>query len=170
MSEMLGDQNVVVDTRSMKNVVAPKGNAPFEREVERVAQARDTNAPSDVRGRSEKKGVRTRKLVGSRGNLVVAAMKIMKRPESGAVLREIGLPWKRDTQPLTQSDIASMTTARRKGDLHGSIVRGNTTRAAVSLHEFRERRLHDQLTKRWNERPDEQSVDDFTVNASLLLP
>jgi hypothetical protein len=57
---MLGDQNVVVDTRSMKNVIVlrrkfVRRNAVLVREVgsERVVQV-DTGDPSDVRGMRRK--------------------------------------------------------------------------------------------------------------------
>jgi len=57
---MLGDQNVVVDTRSMKNVIVlrrkfVRRNAVLVREVEseRVVQV-DTDGLSDVRGRRKK--------------------------------------------------------------------------------------------------------------------
>lgn len=167
MSEMLGGRNVVADTRSMRSVVALKGNVCLERVLERLAQA-GRDDPSDVRGRRRKSDLTTRKLVGSHGNLVVAVMTTMKRHENDAVLRENALQWKRDTQPLTQFDIASMTPARRRGGLRVSTVRSDTTRAAANPHEFRDMRLPES-TKRWRKRPDEQSVGDFTVNAKRLL-
>lgn len=166
MSEMLGGQNDVGDTRSMRSVVVLKGNVCLERVLEKLAQA-GRDDPGDVRGRRRKSDLTTRKLVGSHENLVVAAMMIMKRHENDVVLREIALQWKSDTQHLTQFDIASMTPARRRGDRRASRVRRDTTRAAANPHEFHDMRLPES-TKRWRKRPDEQSVDDFTVNAKLL--
>jgi len=63
-----------------------------------------------------------RKLAGCHGNWV-AAMMITRWLEKGVAPREIVLPWRSDTQHLTQSDIVLTMSVRRKGDHPASNLR-----------------------------------------------
>jgi hypothetical protein len=63
-----------------------------------------------------------RKPAGSHGNSV-AVMMIMRWPEKGVAPREIVLPWRSDTQRLTQSDIVLTMSVRKRGDHPASNLR-----------------------------------------------
>lgn len=74
------DQNVVVDTGNMKNVVALRKTAILVTEAEQVVQARDTDDTSDAKVRREKREAMRRSLVASHGG---SLDEVMKRTRNG---------------------------------------------------------------------------------------